>query len=371
MDAVLHSQTSVLVTGVTGLIGGEIMRRLSSRIGQGNIWPLIRPTEGRTISERLVQRLMRSGEDGHCAVNIHPLAGDILQPNWGLDAEDLRNVVRSAELIIHNAADTSFAAHRHPGMTNIESVRQLINLARQCERVPLLVYMSTAANVGKVKGVCISEEDGCKPENKHFNEYTYSKAVSEQLIRESGMPYLILRPTIVLSAGLPDAVFARQILWCAPLARLFEALPLDAAARLDCVDVGYVAEAALRLLELSNRKYNCYHLSAGPGRSITLGRLCQLVDEHYGRRRPLQLIPPSQWKRAERRRFIRTDLQEKMYVLLRHYFPFLNMDVSYNNERLVNELGPNQPQLQSVESYLGELLHLITTKAALAEALLP
>jgi nucleoside-diphosphate-sugar epimerase len=96
--------------------------------------------------------------------------------------------------------------------TNIEGVRRLVEFARSCDRPPLIVYMSTASNVGDVKGRCVAEDEGCRPENRHHNEYTKSKAIAEELLRTSGLPALVLRPTIVLGAGLPDPQFARQIL---------------------------------------------------------------------------------------------------------------------------------------------------------------
>ena len=110
-------------------------------------------------------------------------------------------------------------------------MRRLIEFTRTCRRNPLVAYMSSASNVGRATGLCLGEHDGCRPTNDHFNEYTHSKAVGERLLHDSGLPVLTLRPTIVLSAGLPDPVFARQILWFAPLTRAFTALPLDPPAR--------------------------------------------------------------------------------------------------------------------------------------------
>ncbi len=158
------------------------------------------------------------------------VTGDILEPFWGLSGADRAEITGSVDVIIHNAADTSFTAHRDTATTNVAGVRRLIEFARGCRRPPLIAYMSTASNVGRETGRCLVEDDGCRPANDHFNDYTHSKAVGEQELRDSGLPVLTLRPTIVLSAGLPDPVFARQILWCAPLTRAFGALPLTRTA---------------------------------------------------------------------------------------------------------------------------------------------
>jgi nucleoside-diphosphate-sugar epimerase len=300
-----------------------------------------------------------------------PVTGDITQPDWGLSSANRDEIAESADFIIHNAADTSFAAHRETAKTNVEGVRRLIEFARTCRRNPLVVYMSTASNVGRVTGQCLTEDDGCRPTNDHFNDYTHSKAVGEQALRESGLPVLTLRPTIVLSAGLPDPVFARQILWFAPLTRAFGALPISPTARLDIVDVEFVAEATLRLLECPTRANDCYHLSAGSAGCLTTQDLNTVVAEVNRRKSPLHLVTPDEWTRTMYRQFVDTPLRRRVFRSLRHYLPFLNMDVVYDDARL-REVVPlcDLPVRRPVE-YLPELLGLIRQKAALREACLP
>ena len=367
----LNSESNVLITGMTGLIGGEIFRRLNARDQFGRLWALIRPSADRDIASRMTARLARSGDFSTPGSHVTPVAGDILEPMWGLSPTVAKDITSSVEVIIHNAADTSFAARRDTAKTNVGSVQRLIELARTCKRDPLIVYMSTASNVGQVSDCDLSEDDGCRPDNLHFNEYTQSKAVGEQLLRASGLPVLILRPTIVLSVGLPDPLFARQILWCAPLGRVFKALPIDPAGRVDIVNVEFVVEATLRLLEKPDRSYDCYNLSAGPRSCVTMGELCDLVDRAYHRRNHLSLVPPAEWTRAMLRENVKTPLQRRVFRSLRHYFPFLNMDVAYNDARLRKDLGSATPRVQPIESYLHDLLRLIREKAALKESALP
>lgn len=372
MRSTLSSSSNVLITGSTGLIGGEILRHLTARPRAGQVWALVRPLDGRGPAERLWDRLARSGDawlpNARC---VTPVAGDVVQPAWGLADRDRQRIAADVDVVIHNAADTSFAARRDTARTNVGSVHRLIEFARSCRRPPLVVYMSTASNVGRASGACLSEGDGCRPENDHFNEYTQSKAVAERLLRESGLPVLVLRPTIVLSAGLPDPGFARQILWCAPLGRVFRALPIDPAGRVDLVDVGFVAEATLRLLAQPNRRYDCYHLSAGARGATTVGEVSDLTDRAYGRAEGLRLVPPAGWTREEHRLNVRSPLQRRVFRSLRHYLPFLNMDVVYDSTRLEADLGPNAPSVRPLESYLPDLLRLIRPKAALKEAVLP
>jgi thioester reductase-like protein len=371
MDRALDSSSNVLITGVTGLIGGELLRRLSTLVTGGTIWPLIRPKGDDTPFDRLVKRLRKSGDSSEVAPNVRALAGDILEPNWGLDPSDLGAVQRDVDVIVHNAAETSFSPKKEIARTNVAGVENLIGLARRCRRPPLIVYMSTASNVGDVTGACVGEDQGCRPDNHHHNEYTHSKAIAERMLHDSGLPVLTLRPTVVLSAGLPDLKFARQILWFVPATRFFRALPIDPTSRFDVVDVAYVADSALALMSAKNRRHDCYHLSAGEDKSISIGHLSSIVDRHLKRAKPLELIPPSEWTRADLRRNVRTELQKMLFSSIRYYLPFLNMDVVYDNTRLNAELGASAPAVHPLEVYISDLLKLIRTSTAVKEAALP
>jgi nucleoside-diphosphate-sugar epimerase len=370
MDHVLSSGSNVLITGATGLIGGEVLRRLDA-FTRGRVWALVRPLDGADPAERLEARYRRSGCPAGPGPNVAAVAGDVTAPGWGLAPDDLARVTGAVDVIVHSAADTSFAAHRDTGRTNVESVRRLIELARRCGRRPLVVYVGTAANVGRAARRCLAEDDGCQLANEHFNEYTRSKAVAEALLRDSGLPVLVLRPTIVLGADLSDPDFAKQILWCVPLTRCFRGLPIDPAARLDIVDVGFVADATLELLRRPGRRWDCYHLSAGPATATTVGQLGTVVDRLYRRKRPVELIPAEAWNFARHREFVRTPLQRRVFRSLRHYLPFFNMDVVYDDARLRADLGDRRPPVRPPAEYLPELLRLIRPRAALREAALP
>jgi nucleoside-diphosphate-sugar epimerase len=331
---------------------------------------LVRPRDGCTAFERLQQRYRRGGGN-EPGPTVEAIAGDITAPDWQLDHDDLAAVIRDTDVIIHSAADTSFAARRDTSRTNVASAKILIDLARKCKRTPLIVYIGTAANVGRAEHCCLAEDQGCQTANDHFNEYTHSKAVAEQLLRDSGLPALVVRPSIVLGAGLPDADFAKQILWCVPLTRFFRGLPIDPSARLDIVDVEFVADATLALLRRADRRHDCYHLSAGLSHSVTIEQLRVLVDPFYRRKHPLRLFTAGDWTREVHRTFVRTSMQRRVFRSLRHYLPFLNMDVVYDDLRLRSELGPRTPQIRPTLEYFTDLLRLIRPRAALREAAMP
>ncbi len=372
-QAILTPDTNIVVSGATGLIGGELIRSRCelSRGGKGRLWALVRERQGISPAERLRQRLRRAPSAAAALSHVEALCGDMTLANWGLSDADLRRVTQSVDMIIHNAADTSFVARRTTYDTNVSGARELIALARKCSRNPLIVFMSTAANSGEVKDRILTEDDGCRPHNTHVNDYTHSKAVAEQMLRDSGLPVLILRPTIVLPAARDDPVLAKQILWFAPITSRFRALPIDPASRVDATDVDFVVTATLGLLQKRHRAWQAYNLSAGLRHAVTTERVFAVIDRCYQRERPLVLVAPDRWTAWHRETFVRSPLQKKLFGALAHYFPFLNQNVVHDDTRLRHELGEATPRVRPVLEGLPSLLALIPDRVAMREAARP
>jgi thioester reductase-like protein len=206
---VLTRGSGVFLTGVTGLIGGEVLRALLD-FGVRKIWTLVRPSEGTDCCQKIVVRLRRSGvELDGAAKFVHAVAGDMRQGGLGLSGYDLDGIRSAIDLIIHCAGETSFIRETSCVDTNVVGMRNVVELAWGCKRCPLVVFVSTAANCGSMAHACLREGEGCNPHNGHHNEYTRTKAVAERMLMDSGLPYLVVRPSIVLSAGLPDRTFAK------------------------------------------------------------------------------------------------------------------------------------------------------------------
>ncbi len=358
----LNEGSNVFITGATGLIGGELVRTLITR-PVGRVWALIRPTRSSSPGRRLADRLCRSGDKPASAIRdrVRAVAGDVSAPGLGLNEADGQEVRRQVDIIIHSAAETSFIRAVDCRRTNIAGAENLIEFTRSCERKPLLVCLSTAYVSGVVANACISEEDGCRPGNEHHNEYTRSKAVAEELVRSSGLPVLVVRPSIVLSAGVPDPGFARAILGFAPLLKELDAVPINPQARADTVPVQFVVDSIIGLLQKPKLRHDCYHISAGNVGAANYEQLARVLDRFYNRPVPLRLIAPSQWSKELHRQYVSTPTQRKAFASLRNYLPFLNMNVLYDNRRLREELEDRFPPLPSLTEYMEELLRLVST----------
>ena len=358
---------NILLTGATGLIGGELLKAIIERYNPNAIYTLVRGRHNATPESRVVTRL------AHCTKSIpeslQVIEGELTTANCGLNPQVYKTICDTTEVILHCAADTSFLDGAGVLEANIESVRNILEMAKQCAKMPLFVYVSTAANVGQVQSRTICESDDA--ETEHHNEYTQSKGMAEALVRASGLPYLILRPSIVLSAGITDQTFAKSILWCAPLFTLFNALPMNADSRIDVIPVSYVTDSIIELLNQPSLEHDCYYISAGAHNCTLAGEVVRLVKEFYAIDCPKALVHPDKWTGADYKQYVKNSDQRKAFFALRYYFPFINMDVAYSNERLKQQLKDRMPALPPLSSYLAPLLQQIPVSLSLAEAARP
>jgi nucleoside-diphosphate-sugar epimerase len=109
---------------------------------------------------------------------------------------------RETELIVHSAAVTEFGhAAELYHRTNVHGTEQIIGLATHRKPVPL-VYISTAYVCGFTRGRI--PEDEFSPPRRFGNAYEASKFQAETCVRtagRNGLPYVIVRPSIVVGAG--------------------------------------------------------------------------------------------------------------------------------------------------------------------------
>jgi len=113
-----------LVTGATGLIGGEIALKLAQ--SGWDVRALVRPKIGREPADRLLERLQQSRASKTVDLTrIRSVAGDVTQEGLGLSVEEDWIPM----VVIHCAADTSFLtkpSRNHPNVLAAERIIQFV-----------------------------------------------------------------------------------------------------------------------------------------------------------------------------------------------------------------------------------------------------
>lgn len=347
-------QKRVLLSGATGLIGGELMLILAARGIHSTA--VVRARDSASARERLLDRLQKSVLwKPEFADKVSAEAGDIEAPNFGLSPA----VIQAADVILHSAASTSFKPDAGVYPINIKAAENFAGILKTLKPSQRGFFVGTAAVTTEPRGV-ITED---MPFAGYANDYIRSKRDAEKLLRATGVPFVSLRPGIVLSRGIDDAKLARNMLWSIPVMAELGEVPLEPLARLDFAPVDFIAGAFAEMLLKNDLAHDCYHVSTGEA-SMTFQAL---ADE-------LILTMPGIKKLVMRGRdyvpvpkFAR---QRWMFASLQPYLPFLTADAVFSNARLRAEIGTIADAPAPI-SYLGEMLGTFSLSDAVKQMYTP
>ncbi|KAG6460344.1 hypothetical protein O3G_MSEX011916 [Manduca sexta] len=227
-----YQDSVIFITGVSGFMGKLLVEKLLRACNVRKIYILIRPKEGKTIRDRLNDIKKDPGFDylretqPNFGDKIVSVEGDISEIRLGISDSDWGTLTEEVDTIFHLAATTNVDIPL-PAATliNIRGTREILHLAKQCSKLRVFEYVSTAycqATTDKI-GVQLDEKFQPCPippatlielvENvdktrlgaivsgltKSWpNTYTFTKAVAEELVRSMAdeIPICIVRPPI-------------------------------------------------------------------------------------------------------------------------------------------------------------------------------
>lgn len=158
---------------------------------------------------------------------IRIIEGDISEIGLGISATDRMELTQNVQLVVHCAADVRFETPL-PAicLTNIRGTREILTLAGEMKRLLAITYLSTAFShcplseinerfyappidpdvlIQLAEKFVNDETDVLSTLTAKFispwpNTYSFSKAVSEDLVRraETTLPIAVIRPSIGL-----------------------------------------------------------------------------------------------------------------------------------------------------------------------------
>jgi dihydroflavonol-4-reductase len=184
----MEKQSSILVTGGTGLLGAYLLQYL---VSQG--FTNLKATKRASSNMELVASFSEK---------VTWLEGNVL------DVFFLEDAFESVEYVFHCAAMVSFDGKDAAKMlhTNVEGTANVVN-ACLAENVKKLVHVSSIASLGRTKKTAenqLIDEKSKFQDTTYYSQYALSKYLSEQEVwrgSAEGLTMAIVNPSVILGSG--------------------------------------------------------------------------------------------------------------------------------------------------------------------------
>jgi nucleoside-diphosphate-sugar epimerase len=180
MSVCLTPRRTVLLTGASGVVGQALLRALAHH--------------------RVIGMVRRSGANGHETV-----VGDLALPRLGLSAEKYDQVAAETDVIVHSGALTTWGlTDEQYEAVNVAGTRHVLELAKQAGAPIHFISTCFVYALDPDAPIALRDENIVRP-------YVASKLRAEELLRDSGHPVTIYRPTNLVGDSRTGASSEPQI----------------------------------------------------------------------------------------------------------------------------------------------------------------
>jgi len=218
----------------------------------------------------IARRLLAQGDEvltltGH-PERPDPFAGKVRAFPLNFDLQSLTDSLAGVETL-YNTYWIRFDQRQNTQARAVENTRILVQAARQ-------------AGVRRIVHISITQ-----PSAQSALPYFSGKAANEQAVRESGLSYAILRPTVLFGE---EDILINNIAWLLRRFPVFGQIG-DGQYRLQPV---FVDDLAALAVEAGSRADNFTWDAVGPD-IFSFDELVRLIGHSIGAERPLLHLPPS------------------------------------------------------------------------------
>ncbi len=191
----------ILLTGLTGLVGSSVVVALAKEKPDCTFVCLVRGAGGLSAEQRAQDVIRSECEFEGCPEicdevlnRVTAIEGDVTS----IDVDQLaaNPLLKGVQKVLHCAADVNLGKDPTGRVfkINYDGTRRMVELAKKLG-VREFHYVATAYVAGKQTGVIYEQEQHPPAFN---NPYEESKCKAEHLVRESGIPFTIYRPGIIV-----------------------------------------------------------------------------------------------------------------------------------------------------------------------------
>jgi thioester reductase-like protein len=290
---------SLLLTGATGFLGGELLVRLLEQTDR-DVVTLVRAGDDDAAQARLDATLaMLLPPGAQPRDRVRAVAAHLDQPGLGLPSATRDALMCDVDTVVHCAASVQFTLPLDEARRiNVDGTREVLDCAARAPELERFVHVSTAYVAGDRPGPYREDEGdvGQRPRNT----YEETKLAAEQHVLASGLPATsIVRPSIVVGDSRTGWTPAFNVIYW-PLRAfsrgLLPVVPGDPDARVDIIPVDTVADALLELADGPPRS-GTMHVVAGD-QAPTIRELAELAAAAFDAPVP-RFVPPGEAPEVE------------------------------------------------------------------------
>ncbi|OOQ83961.1 polyketide synthase/peptide synthetase [Penicillium brasilianum] len=196
---------AVVLTGATGFIGKEILRRL------------VNDDRVHVIYCLAVRKPLAKLPVIFANPKVHVYHGDLGSSRLGLSHSDASSILQSADIVIHNGADVSFMkSYQSLKLTNVASTAELVKLALP-RRIPFhfistasVTRFASAESFGEVS--VASFRPPAIPQDGYATGKWVCEVFLERVCQAWGLPVWIHRPSSVTGSDAPELDLMSNVL---------------------------------------------------------------------------------------------------------------------------------------------------------------
>lgn len=276
-------QGKLLLTGVTGFLGGALAAALLEAERWRDLLFLVRAGDAADARARLAQTLSRFSVAPALVKRLSEeqfLCGDLC--GFARLAGDAR--LRDISDVVNCAAFASFSSHADILRTNVEGTVEFARALAAAAPLRRFIQVGTAMSCGADAPKLVPE--GYEPPGNALQlvPYTASKLEGERRLREElpARALVVVRPSIIVGHTRLGCRPSPSIYWVFRMARALRCFPCAPESRIDIVPVDYCAEAILCLLAANSLAHAAYHISAGRQASCSYREIDVAIAEALG-----------------------------------------------------------------------------------------
>ena len=342
--------TTLLITGVTGFLGGAALEKILHQETRLDLLLLVRADSPEAGLERVKENMRKfniAEEKLAMLRQQHILLGDLASPEHFLNDPRLDQVTH----ILNCAAVASFGSNPLIWKVNVDGTLALARRMEQVTGLQRFLHVGTAMSCTPEQDSLVAESAEFRENAEHLVEYTYSKSTIEKLMRQEcpDLPLLIARPSIVVGHTRHGCTPSSSIFWVFSMGLMLQKFMCSMEDRIDVVPVDYCADALLMLLGSNARPGEVVHISAGEENSVRFADIDQAMAQALEKAPVGDKYAQVSYETLVRmRRELKTIFgpcnERLMLRAMRLYGAFATLNVRFSNDKLLSMGMPKPPR---------------------------